>query len=119
MDHWHDDRQGERRFDRHGQRHPRLLAGFIDRYAAGEGRHAIRGKTLEFRVIKLDRRRNNVVLSRRAVIEAAQGEERAKLLETLTEGATVQGVVKNITDYGAFVDLGGIDGLLHITDIAW
>src|SRR5260364_13314 len=77
------------------------------------------GKTLEFRVIKLDRRRNNVVLSRRAVIEAAQGEERAKLLETLTEGATVQGVVKNITDYGAFVDLGGIDGLLHITDIAW
>ncbi len=77
------------------------------------------GKTLEFRVIKLDRRRNNVVLSRRAVIEATQGEERAKLLETLTEGAVVEGVVKNITDYGAFVDLGGIDGLLHITDIAW
>jgi small subunit ribosomal protein S1 len=77
------------------------------------------GKTLEFRVIKLDRKRNNVVLSRRAVIEATQGEERAKLLETLKEGAIVQGVVKNITDYGAFVDLGGIDGLLHITDIAW
>ena len=77
------------------------------------------GKTLEFKVIKLDRKRNNVVLSRRAVIEASQGEERAKLLETLHEGAIVKGVVKNITDYGAFVDLGGIDGLLHITDLAW
>ncbi|MBP7661427.1 MAG: S1 RNA-binding domain-containing protein, partial [Burkholderiaceae bacterium] len=77
------------------------------------------GKTLEFRVIKLDRKRNNVVVSRRAVIELTQGEERAKLLETLHEGAIVKGVVKNITDYGAFVDLGGIDGLLHITDMAW
>ncbi len=77
------------------------------------------GKTLEFKVIKLDRKRNNVVLSRRAVIEASMGEERAKLLETLKEGAIVKGVVKNITDYGAFVDLGGIDGLLHITDLAW
>jgi small subunit ribosomal protein S1 len=77
------------------------------------------GKTMEFRVIKLDRKRNNVVLSRRAVIELSQGEERAKLLETLHEGAIVNGVVKNITDYGAFVDLGGIDGLLHITDMAW
>jgi len=71
------------------------------------------GKTLEFKVIKLDRKRNNVVLSRRAVVEASMGEERAKLLETLKEGAIVKGVVKNITDYGAFVDLGGIDGLLH------
>jgi len=77
------------------------------------------GKTLEFKVIKLDRKRNNVVLSRRAVVEASMGEERAKLLETLKEGAIVKGVVKNITDYGAFVDLGGIDGLLHITDLAW
>jgi small subunit ribosomal protein S1 len=77
------------------------------------------GKTMEFKVIKLDRKRNNVVLSRRAVVEASMGEERAKLLETLTEGAIVQGVVKNITEYGAFVDLGGIDGLLHITDMAW
>ncbi len=77
------------------------------------------GKTLEFKVIKLDRKRNNVVLSRRAVVEASQGEERAKLLETLKEGMIVHGVVKNITDYGAFVDLGGIDGLLHITDLAW
>ena len=77
------------------------------------------GKTLEFRVIKLDRKRNNVVLSRRAVIEASMGEERAKLMETLKEGTIVTGVVKNITDYGAFVDLGGIDGLLHITDLAW
>jgi small subunit ribosomal protein S1 len=77
------------------------------------------GKTLEFKVIKLDRKRNNVVLSRRAVIELSQGEERAKLLETLTEGSIVKGTVKNITDYGAFIDLGGIDGLLHITDMAW
>ena len=76
-------------------------------------------KTLEFKVIKLDRKRNNVVLSRRAVVEASMGEERAKLMETLKEGAIVNGVVKNITEYGAFVDLGGIDGLLHITDMAW
>ncbi|MBQ0917646.1 30S ribosomal protein S1 [Hydrogenophaga aromaticivorans] len=76
-------------------------------------------KTLEFKVIKLDRKRNNVVLSRRAVVEASMGEERAKLMDTLKEGAIVNGVVKNITEYGAFVDLGGIDGLLHITDMAW
>jgi small subunit ribosomal protein S1 len=77
------------------------------------------GKQMEFKVIKLDRKRNNVVVSRRAVLEANQGEERQKLLETLQEGAVVKGIVKNITDYGAFVDLGGIDGLLHITDLAW
>ena len=77
------------------------------------------GKTMEFKVIKLDRKRNNVVLSRRAVVEASQGEERAKLMSNLQEGSVVQGIVKNITDYGAFVDLGGIDGLLHITDLAW
>ena len=77
------------------------------------------GKTMEFKVIKLDRKRNNVVVSRRAVMEASQGEERQKLLESLQEGMVVKGVVKNITDYGAFVDLGGIDGLLHITDLAW
>ena len=77
------------------------------------------GKTLEFKVIKLDRKRNNVVVSRRAVVEASMGEERARLLETLKEGAIIKGIVKNITDYGAFVDLGGIDGLLHITDLAW
>jgi len=77
------------------------------------------GKTMEFKVIKLDRKRNNVVLSRRAVLEVSMGEERQKLLETLAEGAIIKGVVKNITDYGAFVDLGGIDGLLHITDMAW
>ncbi len=77
------------------------------------------GKTFDFKVIKLDRKRNNVVVSRRAVVEASMGEERAKLLETLKEGTIVTGVVKNITDYGAFVDLGGIDGLLHITDLAW
>ena len=77
------------------------------------------GKTMEFKVIKLDRKRNNVVLSRRSVLEESMGEERQKLLENLQEGAVVTGVVKNITDYGAFVDLGGIDGLLHITDMAW
>jgi small subunit ribosomal protein S1 len=77
------------------------------------------GKEYEFKVIKLDRKRNNVVVSRRAVLEASMGEERQKLLENLAEGTIIKGVVKNITDYGAFVDLGGIDGLLHITDLAW
>jgi small subunit ribosomal protein S1 len=76
-------------------------------------------KELEFKVIKLDRKRNNVVVSRRAVMEETAGVERQQLLESLKEGAIVKGVVKNITDYGAFVDLGGIDGLLHITDLAW
>ncbi len=77
------------------------------------------GKTLEFKVIKLDRKRNNVVMSRRAVLEATADKDREKLLENLKEGSVVKGIVKNITDYGAFVDLGGIDGLLHITDLAW
>jgi len=77
------------------------------------------GKQMEFKVIKLDRKRNNVVVSRRAVLEETVGAEREALLATLTEGAIVKGIVKNITDYGAFVDLGGIDGLLHITDLAW
>jgi len=77
------------------------------------------GKTYEFKVIKLDRKPNNVVVSRRAVLEASVGEERDALLAALKEGSVVKGVVKNITDYGAFVDLGGIDGLLHITDLAW
>ncbi|MFC3624988.1 30S ribosomal protein S1 [Vogesella amnigena] len=76
-------------------------------------------KEVEFKVIKLDRKRNNVVVSRRAVLEETLGEERKALLETLREGAVIKGIVKNITDYGAFVDLGGIDGLLHITDLAW
>jgi small subunit ribosomal protein S1 len=79
----------------------------------------LEGKDLEFKIIKLDRKRNNVVVSRRAVVETEFSEEREKLLERLTEGAVVKGVVKNLTDYGAFVDLGGIDGLLHITDMAW
>ncbi len=77
------------------------------------------GKTMEFKVIKLDRKRNNVVMSRRAVLEATADKDREKLLDNLKEGTTVKGIVKNITDYGAFVDLGGIDGLLHITDLAW
>ncbi|HFB4639630.1 TPA: 30S ribosomal protein S1 [Neisseria gonorrhoeae] len=77
------------------------------------------GKEIEFKVIKLDKKRNNVVVSRRAVLEATLGEERKALLENLQEGFVIKGIVKNITDYGAFVDLGGIDGLLHITDLAW
>ncbi len=79
----------------------------------------LEGKSLEFKVIKLDQRRNNVVVSRRAVVETEYSAEREQLLKELQEGNTVKGIVKNLTDYGAFVDLGGIDGLLHITDMAW
>ncbi len=79
----------------------------------------LEGKDLEFKVIKLDQKRNNVVVSRRAVLEAENSAEREALLETLQEGMEVKGIVKNLTDYGAFVDLGGVDGLLHITDMAW
>ena len=79
----------------------------------------LEGKSLEFKVIKLDQRRNNVVVSRRAVVEQEYSAEREQLLAELQEGNTVKGIVKNLTDYGAFVDLGGIDGLLHITDMAW
>ncbi|MCG8378481.1 MAG: 30S ribosomal protein S1 [Proteobacteria bacterium] len=79
----------------------------------------LEGKPLEFKVIKIDQKRNNVVVSRRAVVETENSVERDALLESLNEGALVKGVVKNLTDYGAFLDLGGIDGLLHITDMAW
>jgi small subunit ribosomal protein S1 len=79
----------------------------------------LEGKELEFKVIKLDRRRNNVVVSRRAVVEQEYSAEREALLDNLQEGSVARGVVKNLTDYGAFIDLGGIDGLLHITDMAW
>ena len=79
----------------------------------------LEGKELEFKLIKLDRKRNNVVVSRRAVVESEHSEEREQLMDKLVEGAVLKGVVKNLTDYGAFVDLGGIDGLLHITDMAW
>jgi len=79
----------------------------------------LEGKPLEFKVIKVDRRRNNVVVSRRAVVEIENSAERDELLSNLKEGVTVKGLVKNLTDYGAFIDLGGIDGLLHITDMAW
>ena len=79
----------------------------------------LEGKELEFKVIKLDAKRNNVVVSRRAVIEAESSAERDQLLANLEEGHEVKGIVKNLTDYGAFVDLGGVDGLLHITDMAW
>ncbi len=79
----------------------------------------LEGKVHEFKIIKLDQKRNNVVVSRRAVVEQEYSAERTELLDKLQEGAVIKGVVKNLTDYGAFVDLGGIDGLLHITDMAW
>ncbi len=79
----------------------------------------LEGKELEFKVIKLDQKRNNVVVSRRAVVEAESSEDREALIASLAEGQTVKGIVKNLTDYGAFIDLGGIDGLLHITDMSW
>jgi small subunit ribosomal protein S1 len=79
----------------------------------------LEGRDLEFKVIKIDQKRNNVVLSRRAVVEKEYSAEREELMKTLEDGATVKGIVKNLTDYGAFIDLGGVDGLLHITDMAW
>ena len=95
-----------------------LPGSLVDVRPVRETTH-LEGKELEFKVIKLDQKRNNVVVSRRAVMEAANSEEREALLETLQEGMSVKGIVKNLTDYGAFVDLGSVDGLLHITDMAW
>ena len=95
-----------------------LPGSLIDVRPIRETAH-LEGKELEFKVIKLDQKRNNVVVSRRAVMEAANSAERDELLQNLQEGQSVKGVVKNLTDYGAFVDLGGVDGLLHITDMAW
>ena len=95
-----------------------LPGSLIDVRPIRETAH-LEGKELEFKVIKLDQKRNNVVVSRRAVMEAANSAERDELLENLQEGQSVKGVVKNLTDYGAFVDLGGVDGLLHSTDMAW
>ena len=79
----------------------------------------LEGKTVELKVIKVDKQRNNVVVSRKAVVETEFSEERSQLLENIKEGTKAKGIIKNLTDYGAFVDLGGIDGLLHITDMAW
>ncbi len=95
-----------------------LPGSLVDVRPVRETTH-LEGKELEFKVIKLDRKRNNVVVSRRAVLEKANSAEREQLLENLAEGVVVKGIVKNLTDYGAFVDLGGVDGLLHITDMAW
>jgi len=95
-----------------------LPGSLVDVRPVRETAH-LEGKELEFKVIKLDQKRNNVVVSRRAVMEAANSVERDALLESLQEGQSVKGIVKNLTDYGAFVDLGGVDGLLHITDMAW
>ena len=95
-----------------------LPGSLVDVRPTRETTH-LEGKQVEFKLIKLDQKRNNVVVSRRAVLESVNSEERDALLESLEEGAVVKGVVKNLTDYGAFVDLGGIDGLLHITDMAW
>ena len=96
-----------------------FLPGSLAEAAPTKDLDHLEGRYEEFKVIKLDKEKNNVVLSRRAVLEEVNSEERAKLLSPLTEGQEIQGVVKNLTDYGAFVDLGGIDGLLHITDISW
>src|SRR5690606_30752050 len=95
-----------------------LPGSLVDVRPVRETTH-LEGKELEFKVIKLDQKRNNVVVSRRAVLEQANSVERDELLNSLQEGQTVKGIVKNLTDYGAFVDLGGIDGLLHITDMSW
>ena len=95
-----------------------LPGSLVDVRPVRETTH-LEGKELEFKVIKLDQKRNNVVVSRRAVMEAANSVERDALLESLQEGMSVKGIVKNLTDYGAFVDLGGVDGLLHITDMSW
>ncbi len=95
-----------------------LPGSLVDVRPVRETTH-LEGKELEFKVIKLDQKRNNVVVSRRAVMEQANSEEREELLANLQEGSEVKGIVKNLTDYGAFVDLGGVDGLLHITDMAW
>jgi len=95
-----------------------LPGSLVDTRPAREADHLL-GKELEFKVIKLDQKRNNVVVSRRAVIESENSQEREQILENLAEGSEVKGIVKNLTDYGAFVDLGGVDGLLHITDMAW
>ena len=95
-----------------------LPGSLVDVRPVRETTH-LEGKDLEFKVIKLDQKRNNVVVSRRAVMEDANSAEREELLATLQEGQSVKGIVKNLTDYGAFVDLGGVDGLLHITDMAW
>jgi len=95
-----------------------LPGSLVDVRPVRETTH-LENKDLEFKVIKLDQKRNNVVVSRRAVIEKENSAEREELLENLQEGQEVQGIVKNLTDYGAFVDLGGVDGLLHITDMAW
>lgn len=95
-----------------------LPGSLVDVRPVRETTH-LEGKELEFKVIKLDQKRNNVVVSRRAVMEQANSEERDELLANLQEGQAVKGIVKNLTDYGAFVDLGGVDGLLHITDMAW
>ncbi len=95
-----------------------LPGSLVDVRPVRETTH-LEGKELEFKVIKLDQKRNNVVVSRRAVMEQANSDERDELLASLQEGLAVKGVVKNLTDYGAFVDLGGVDGLLHITDMAW
>ena len=95
-----------------------LPGSLVDTRPVRDADHLL-GKELEFKVIKLDQKRNNVVVSRRAVIESESNQDREEVLANLSEGAEVKGTVKNLTDYGAFVDLGGVDGLLHITDMAW
>ena len=95
---------------------PAALAG---RYPPGARRHPAHGRGQPFQILKMDRRRGNIVVSRRTVLEESRAEQRSELVANLEEGQVIDGVVKNITEYGAFVDLGGIDGLLHVTDMAW
>ena len=96
-----------------------FLPGSLIHIQSAKDPHSFEGKPLEFKVIKIDQGRNNVVVSRRSAVKMDQSEDISKLLASLEEGAVVEGIVKNTTDYGAFIDLGGVDGLLHITDMAW
>jgi small subunit ribosomal protein S1 len=113
-------RQGQGRLHRRRRFHPRLPAGFAGRHPSDPRHHAPRRQVnSSSRSSSWMPKRNNVVVSRRAVMEAESSAEREALLENLQEGQSVKGIIKNLTDYGAFVDLGGIDGLLHITDMAW
>jgi small subunit ribosomal protein S1 len=96
-----------------------FLPGSAGRRPPDARRHPADGRPQPFQILKMDRRRGNIVVSRRAIMEETRAEQRSELVQNLAEGQVIDGVVKNITDYGAFVDLGGIDGLLHVTDMSW
>ena len=115
----HDLRPGQGRIYRRSRRRGGVPARQPGRHPADPRRHPLFNIPQPFQILKMDKRRGNIVVSRRAVLEETRAEQRTELVQNLSEGQVVEGVVKNITDYGAFVDLGGIDGLLHVTDIAW